>query len=40
MNKKIKGGVSEYISEDTILITEGPLKGKTITLSVSIVEED
>jgi len=37
--KKIKG-CAEYISDDTVLITEGPLKGKTITLSVEILEEE
>ena len=40
MKKEIQGGVSEYISDNTILITKGPLKGQTITLSVEILEEE
>ena len=36
--KTIKG-CAEYISDDTFMITEGPLKGKTITLSVEVVED-
>lgn len=37
--KDIKG-CGEYISDDTVLITDGPLKGMTITLSVDILEEE
>jgi len=33
-------GCAEYISDDTVLITEGPLKGKTITLSLEILGEE
>ncbi len=32
-------GCAEYISDDTFMITEGPWKGKTITLSVEVLED-
>jgi|DEB0MinimDraft_4_1074332.scaffolds.fasta_scaffold78459_3 hypothetical protein len=40
MNKKIKGGVAYNLSEDTVMITEGPWAGRTITLSVDVLEEE
>lgn len=36
--KTIKG-CAEYIDENTIMITEGPLKNRTITFSVEVVED-
>ncbi len=33
-------GCAEYIDENTVMITEGPLKGKTITLSLEVLEEE
>jgi hypothetical protein len=38
--KNIIKGCAEYVDENTIMITEGPLKGMNITLNVEVLEED
>jgi hypothetical protein len=33
-------GCAEYVDEDTIMLTEGPLKGMTIKFNVKVLEEE